>query len=91
MLSLKRYNLNHEAVVTRIEALLNTDGIVIKPADLSANISAALKLYLDHNIDYTDAYIASWMQNHDIDAIYTFNIKHFKRIKRLIVKEPHAD
>jgi predicted nucleic acid-binding protein len=91
VLRVKRYNLSREAIAERMEALLNTDGIVVKPADLSANVSGALKLYTDFNIDYTDAYIASWMKNSGLEIIYTFNTRHFRRVPGLIVKEPEID
>lgn len=91
VLRLKRYNLSPAAIAERIEALLNTDGIVVKPADLGANISGALKLYSDFNIEYIDAYIASWMKKNDLEIIYTFNIRHFRRVPGLTVKEPQGD
>ena len=88
VLNSKRYKLTHSDVSRRINALMNTDGIVVKAAGLGGNVSEALQLYLDQNIDYTDAYIGSWMKKNGIDTIYTFNIKHFKRIEGITVKVP---
>lgn len=88
VLSLKRYNLRHSDVRRLIEALINTDGIIVKPANLGEDVSESLKLFVDQNIEYTDAYIGSWMKKNGIGIIYTFNKKHFNRIEGIEVRVP---
>jgi predicted nucleic-acid-binding protein len=88
VLSLKRYGLHRRDVGRLIEALLNTDGIVVKPANLSEDVSEALKLYVDQNIEYTDAYIGSWMKKNGIGILYTFNTRHMGRIPDIEVRVP---
>jgi len=37
------------------------------------------------NIDFVDAYIASWLQEKNLDSIFTLNKKDFKRIPGLSI------
>jgi predicted nucleic acid-binding protein len=88
VLKSKRYQLTSHEISERVEALLNTDGILVQPANLSANLTEALHLYVSQNIEYTDAYIGCWMKHNGIDTIYTFNARHFNRIQGITVKIP---
>jgi predicted nucleic acid-binding protein len=88
VLSIKMFQLSHSDIRRLIEGLINTDGIRVRPANLSKDILEALKLFVDHNIDYTDAYIGSWMKKNGIDIIYTFNKRHFNRIEGIEVRVP---
>lgn len=88
VLNLKRYGLSRETVSELVGAVLNTDGIMVRSANLGANISEALQLYLDYNIGYTDAYIGSWMKHNELQVIYTFNAKHFNKIPGIVAKTP---
>jgi len=51
-------------------------------------VTQALNIFVLQNIDYTDAYIAAWMQLHKIPVIYTFNRKHFARVPGFEVRVP---
>ncbi|MBD3224368.1 MAG: PIN domain-containing protein [Caldithrix sp.] len=48
----------------------------------------ALDYYHTLNIDFIDAYIGSWMIENNIDNIFTFNRKHFKRFEELNSVKP---
>lgn len=88
VLSSKRFGLSHSDISSMIQALVNTDGIEVRHADMGENVLESLKLFVDKNIDYTDAYIGSWMKKNGIATIYTFNTKHFNRIEGITVKRP---
>jgi predicted nucleic-acid-binding protein len=88
VLASKKFGLSHSDISRMIEALINTDGIQVKSADMGENVMDTLKLFVDQNIDYTDAYIGSWMKKNNIGTIYTFNTKHFNRIEGIVVKRP---
>lgn len=45
----------------------------------------SLEDFKDLNIDFIDAYIAAWMNDHDVQDLYTFNKKHFKRLSHVNV------
>lgn len=40
----------------------------------------ALEYFHTLNIDFIDAYIGAWMLEHNIQDIYTLNVKDFKRL-----------
>lgn len=88
VLKSKRYALTPQAIGERVEALVNTAGIIVQPANLGEDIAEVLRLYVDLNIGYTDAYIGCWMKRNNIETIYTFNAKHFNRISGITVRIP---
>ena len=45
----------------------------------------ALEDYRNSNVDFVDAYIAAWMNDHGVQDLYTFNKKHFKRLSHVNV------
>lgn len=89
VLKAKRYALSRHDISERIESLVNTENIIVKPANLGHNLAETLRLYVNENIDYTDAYIGCWMKENGIKTIYTFNTRHFSRIPGITVKIPH--
>lgn len=48
----------------------------------------ALEDYHSLNIDFVDAYIASWMEKRGIENIYTYNQKHFKKFNQITALQP---
>lgn len=88
VLKAKRYALSRQEISARVEALANTVGISIRPANMGENIAEILHLLVDQNIEYTDAYIGCWMKRNNITTIYTFNTRHFNRIPGITVKMP---
>ena len=71
------YQLSKAEVVEKIAPLISLDSIIIEH---KATVLAALTTYQDHNIDLEDAYTYHLMQEAQIDSIYTFDQKHFKRL-----------
>jgi len=47
----------------------------------------ALDDFNSFNIDFIDAYIGTWMKEHCISHIFTFNKKDFKRIPEITIAE----
>lgn len=81
------YNLDADQIRQKVLMFLNTPGLKVESADLSSQVQA-LNLYVEKNIDYVDAYIATWMKTRDISIIYTFNKKHFSRVDGIEVRVP---
>lgn len=81
----KVYNLERLTIRESIFAIINTPGLDIAEADL---ITQALDWYAGQNIDFVDAFSACWMQAQQIDAVYTFDNRHFSRIDQLNVLVP---
>jgi predicted nucleic acid-binding protein len=88
VLKSKRYGLTPPAIGERVEALVNTTGIMVWSANLGEDIAEVLRLYIEQHIGYTDAYIGCWMKRNNIDTIYTFNAKHFNRISGITARIP---
>ena len=81
------YHLDPSHISQQVLQFLNTTGLKVKPANLRTQ-TRALALYVEKNIDYIDAYIACWMEEHDISIIYTFNKRHFSRVDGIEVRVP---
>ena len=79
------YSLSHEDIRRFILGLLNTPGLKVEAPDL---ITQAIDLYVGKNIDFIDAYSASWMKENSINKVYTFDRHHFSRIEGLEVEVP---
>lgn len=76
---------DREVIRDAIWSLLNTNGIQVENANL---IGQAIDIYALKNIDFIDAYNASWMQANGITAVYTFDERHFSRVSGIDVKVP---
>ena len=84
----RAYKLTPKQIRKHLWAMAKMPFIEIRAADLATQLMSALDLYVTQNIDYTDAYIGSWMKANHISVIYTFNRKHFRRIDGLDVRVP---
>ncbi len=51
-------------------------------------ILQAIVPYADKNVDFIDAFNAAWMVKNNVDKIYTFDQKHFKRFGGIVVEVP---
>ncbi len=74
-----------ELIRDAIWSLLNTNGIQVDDANL---IGTAIDIYAIKNIDFIDAYNASWMHARQIKTVYTFDQRHFSRVTGIDVKVP---
>jgi predicted nucleic-acid-binding protein len=79
------YRLEKENIAAKVEKILNTPNLDCPEASL---ILTALDLYVQHNIDFIDAYHAMYLKEAGHSQILTYDRKHFTRIPWLEVLEP---
>ena len=79
------YDLDKKEIQEMILGILNTNGLDVIDADL---LLQAIVLYADKNADFIDAFNAAWMVKNDIDTIYTFDQKHFRRFEGIVAELP---
>jgi predicted nucleic-acid-binding protein len=66
-----------EEIVQVLTRLINAEGIEVPNKEIVRN---ALILYLDADVDYMDAYLASQAATSGIPTIFTLDKKHFSRL-----------
>ncbi len=71
------YEYNKEEIVNVLTRFINAEGIEVSDKETVQN---ALILYLDANVDYIDAYLASHAASSDVPTIFTLDRKHFSRL-----------
>ena len=79
------YKLQRDEIRDHVLAILNNDGLVVENEDL---ILQAITDYVDLNIDFADAYSASWSIIREVTTICTFDSRHFGRIDDIDVRSP---
>jgi predicted nucleic-acid-binding protein len=79
------YQLARNEIQEKILAILNTPGLEIVDGDL---VWQAITWYAEQNVDFIDAYNATWLLSHGMTTVYTLDRKHFSRLKGVIVQVP---
>ncbi|MGB9736110.1 MAG: PIN domain-containing protein [bacterium] len=79
------YEMKATDITGIVQAILNTPGIEVTDRQV---IESALLLYKSQNIDLIDAWIIEFAKDRNIKAIYTFDKKHFKRVKDIEIRKP---
>ena len=79
------YGLARGSIKDKVLAILNTPGIEAAEGDL---LLQAIFWYEDKNVDFIDAFDAAWMLTQGLATIYTFDRKHFSRIKGIRAEVP---
>jgi uncharacterized protein len=79
------YGLDRAVLRDKVLAIANTPGIEVHESHL---VIQACAWYVDANVDYADAWNAAWLQDQGLDAVYTFDRRHFRRIGGLEVRVP---
>jgi len=79
------YGLDKADIGSKVETILNTPNLKCPETSL---ILPALDLYVQHNIDFIDAYHAVYLKEARHTRILTYDRKHFARIPWLEVLEP---
>jgi len=69
----------------KLQKIINTPYIELPNEGL---VIHALDLYARKNIDFIDAYNIYWMREMGFTKIYTYDMKHFKRIEWLEILSP---
>ncbi len=81
----RQYKLSKREIKDVIEPILNTTQLKIEKRDL---LQKALELYEEKNIKFADTFIYSWGVDQDIQTIYAYDEKDFKRIDGFLIKKP---
>jgi len=79
------YEIEREIICNLLEAIFNTTNLEIQN---KAILKRASEIYKDKNIDFVDAYTASYMEGNGIKKLYSFDKKHMKRISWIDLEEP---
>jgi predicted nucleic-acid-binding protein len=79
------YRLSRENIQDKVLAILNTPGLEVADAD---NILQAIYWYVDKNVDFIDAFNASWMLSQGVRSVCTFDRRHFARLAELEIIVP---
>ena len=79
------YKLAPAVIQDQLFAILNTAGLDIEESDI---LFQALLWYIEKRVDFIDAYHVAWMQSRGIQAIFTFDRKHFSRFEGLSLSTP---
>ena len=79
------YKLSKPAVEERVLAVLNTPGLEVVDGDL---VLQAVVWYVEKNVDFIDAYNATWMSRQGLQTVCTFDQKHFARFEGITVVVP---
>jgi uncharacterized protein len=79
------YRLARREVQERAMAVVYIEGLLLP--ELEA-VTDALVAYVEANVDFIDAYNASWMRQQGIRRVYTFDKNHYSRLEGLEVLTP---
>lgn len=78
------YNKNKKVIFRSLYDFLDYTNLVLEE---KKEARKALKIYAEKNIDFEDAYIYIDMLTRDVENIYTFDKKHFNKLKGIKVTE----
>jgi len=81
------YDLEKDVISEKITNLYRTSGVLIFNGEV---LPDALSIYLDKNIDFTDAVIASSASRNNIEYLASVDKKHMNRLADLGIKRVEA-
>lgn len=76
-ISKKFGNVQKQSLQIVVSPIVASPAFEIKERDI---LLQALENFHYLNIDFIDAYIGAWMKEQNLNDIFTFNLKDFKRI-----------
>lgn len=79
------YGMARTGIKEAVLGILNTPGIDVENSE---RVIQSIIWYEEKNVDFIDAYHATWMMDQDLNDIYTFDQKHFTRFDHLRVIIP---
>jgi predicted nucleic-acid-binding protein len=79
------YKLERSEIVPLLNAILHTRGVEVSDKTV---VSDAIAIYRDEAIDFIDAWIVAFAKAAEVQAIYTFDRKHFKGIDGIEMMHP---
>ena len=71
------YDLKKGLIFSLLQAIFNTSNLEIPNKPM---LKMASEIYKDKNIDFIDAYTVSDMETNGIKKLFSFDMKHMKRI-----------
>ncbi len=80
-----RCQLPREGIHASVFAILNTPGLEVES---KGPILQAIVWYTENKIDFIGAYNAAWLLAEEVRIAYTFERKHFARLKRIVPRVP---
>jgi len=81
------YDLEKDVISEKITNLYRTSGVLVLNGEV---LPEALSLYLDKNIDFTDAVVASSASRNNVEYLASFDKKHMSRLTDLGIKRIEA-
>ncbi|MBW2040291.1 MAG: PIN domain-containing protein [Deltaproteobacteria bacterium] len=79
------YQLSREQIRDKVLAIFNTPGVELVDGNL---VLQAIIWYAEKNVDFIDAYNATWLLSQGLKGVYTFDHKHFSRLEGITAKVP---
>jgi predicted nucleic acid-binding protein len=79
------FRLARVEVADLLEAIMATPGLGIPDRPL---LAAAIRGYRDHGVDFTDAWIAEVARAQGCMTVFTFDRRHFARLRGIQAKMP---
>ncbi|MGB3544997.1 PIN domain-containing protein [Rubrivirga sp.] len=79
------YDRTKEQVRDAVLVLCHVPGLDVEDAD---GLVQAAEWHVEKNVDFADAYHATWALAHGLTDVRTFNLKHFRRFDALDAREP---
>ena len=79
------YKLPKTEVEEKVLAVLNTPGLEVVDGELVLQV---VVWYVEKNVDFMDAYNATWMNRQGLQTVCTFDQKHVARFEGITVVVP---
>lgn len=79
------FKLERTEIATLLNAILYTRGVEVSDESI---VSEAIVLYRDGNIDFIDAWVVAFAKASGVQAIFTFDRRHFKGIDGIEMMTP---
>lgn len=79
------YKLSRQEIRDKVLAILNTPGLEVANGP---TVLQAIVWYAEKNVDFIDAYNGAWILSQGLNAVYTFDRRHFSRLEGLTPLTP---
>ena len=79
------YKRSRRDIMEKVLAILNTPGLEVANGEI---VLQAIAWYAEKNVDFIDAYNGAWVLARGLNAVYTFDRKHFFRLEGLTLLTP---
>jgi predicted nucleic-acid-binding protein len=80
------YSATKEEIRDFVLTIVGSPGVALEDVEI---VLDAITMFVDENVDFSDAYYIAWMRTSGIKEIYTYDKRHFSRFPDIKVKVPH--